>query len=64
MLSKAPSQGYKPIKRGKKARGKRETYSLPKHLKENMQFGVSSLPSDNMHMVMQHTFGEEFDRKQ
>jgi hypothetical protein len=40
--------------------------SLPKHIQENMhafQFGIGTLPSDNMNMVMTHEFEHAFVSK-
>jgi len=48
------------------AKNKRNTNSLPKYIRENIntiQFGVGTLPSDNMKMVMNNEFNHDFVRK-
>ena len=66
-LSKAPADAYKGLKKAKKlARKQRDTTSLPKHIMENIQqvqFGVGTLPSDNMKMVMNNEFNHDFIRR-
>ena len=59
-MSKNPGDAYKGLKKAKKlAKKQRDTNSLPKHVRENIQtiqFGVGTLPSDNMKMVMNNDF--------
>jgi len=66
-LSKAPGDAYRGLKKAKKlARKQRDTTSLPKHIRENVgliQFGVGTLPSDNMKMVMNNDFQHDFIKR-
>ena len=66
-LSKAPGEVYKGLKKAKKlAKKQRDTTSLPKHIRENVQhiqFGVGTLPSDNMKMIMNNDFQHDFIRR-
>ena len=66
-LSKAPGDAYKGLKKAKKlAKKQRDTTSLPKHIMDNVeriQFGISTLPSDNMKMVMNNEFNHDFIRR-
>jgi hypothetical protein len=48
------------------AKYKRDTNSLPRFIEENkykVEFGISTLPSDSMNMVMTNEFGNDFIRK-
>lgn len=48
------------------AKYRRETSSLPRYIKDNqetIQFGITTLPSDNMNMVMNNEFGHDFVKK-
>jgi hypothetical protein len=67
ILSQAPTQTYQGLNKAKKlARKQRDTYSLPKHIRLNkygVQFGIGTLPSDDMNMVMRNEFGQEFERR-
>lgn len=54
------------MKKSKVSKFRKNTQSLPKHIiqnKQNVQFGINTLPSDNMNMVMQNDFGHDFIRK-
>ena len=66
ILSQAPSNAYQSFTKAKKkknANPKRRIASLPRHIRDNLgdiQFGVGTLPSDNMNMVMTHEFEHAF----
>ena len=66
-MSKAPGDVYKGLKKAKKlAKKQRDTTSLPKHIRDNkqlIQFGVGTLPSDNMKMIMNNDFQHDFVRR-
>lgn len=66
-LSQAPSATYQGLGKKKKvAKYKRDTNSLPRFIEENkykVEFGISTLPSDSMNMVMNNEFGNDFIRK-
>ena len=61
------SETYQGLKKAKRlARQQRNTNSLPKYIRDNVntvQFGISTLPSDNMTMVMNNGYGHDFLRK-
>jgi hypothetical protein len=52
------------LKKAKKvAKYRKVTESLPKYIRsnlENIQFGISTHPSDDMNMVMNNEFGLDF----
>lgn len=68
-VSVATSNQYKGLKNQKAkkvAKYRRETSSLPRYIKDNqetIQFGITTLPSDNMNMVMNNEFGHDFVKK-
>ena len=66
-LSQAPTQAYQGLKKAKKlAKKSKKTEPLPKYINENkygVQFGIGSLPSDDMNMIMKNGFGLDFERK-
>ena len=66
-VSLAASNQYKGLKKAKKvAKYRKETSSLPRYIRDNsdaVQFGVTTLPSDNMNMVMNNEFGHDFVKK-
>ena len=61
------ASSYHGLKKAKKvSKHKRQTNSLPRYIQNNIntiQFGVGTLPSDNMNMVMYNEFGQDFVRK-
>lgn len=58
---------YKGLKKAQKtAKFRKDTQSLPKYVRQNLdkiEFGITTLPSDNMNMVMNNDFGADFVRK-
>lgn len=66
-LSQATSNVYRGFNKAKKAaKHKRDTTALPQYIRENInsvQFGITTLPSDNMNMVMTNEFQHDFVRK-
>ena len=67
-LSRATSNVYKGFNKAKKgvAKKQRDTTALPQYIRENInkvQFGITTLPSDNMNMVMTNEFQHDFVRK-
>ena len=66
-LSQATSNVYRGFNKAKKiAKHKRDTNVLPQYIRDNIntvQFGITTLPSDNMNMVMTNEFQHDFVRK-
>lgn len=66
-ISQASSNKYHGFKKAKQLSKKvRETNSLPKYIRDNIntvEFGVGTLPSDDMNMVMYNEFNHDYVRK-
>jgi hypothetical protein len=67
LMSQVGANSYHGLKKARKlAKKKRDTHSLPKFIRDNkfgVQFGIGTLPSDDMNMIMTNEFGLEFERR-
>jgi hypothetical protein len=66
-ISQASSNKYLGYKKAKQlSKNVRVTNTLPKYITDNIntvEFGVGTLPSDDMNMVMYNEFNHDFVRK-